>query len=639
MSSKLLWKPDHDRRLSSLMARFMDAAGHDGYEALHSWSVNSPEQFWALTWNFTGMIGDDGTNRDGSDGGVVIERGAEFADTRFFPAATLNIAENLLSRDDDGPAIIARDETSKRSEISWSDLHTAVGAAAAALAAHGVVAGSRVAAVAANTIETVIATIAVAALGGTVSTTSPDFGASGIIDRFGQIEPVLLLTCDGYSYGGKWFDTTAKMARVAAALGDVPTLSLEAIATWTAPYIGAELPTTRYPFDQPWYVLYSSGTTGRPKCIEHRAGGVLLQHRKEQQLHCDIRPGDRVMYFTTTGWMMWNWLVSCLASGATIVLFDGQPFHPHDGVLFDVVDEEQVTLLGVSAKWIDAQRNAGASPRTTHSLASLRTICSTGSPLVPAGFEWVYEHVKTDLHLASIAGGTDLVACLMAGDPTSPVYSGEIQRPTLGMDTDSVESGGASLRDQPGVPGELVCRTPFPSMPLRFIGDPDGSKYRAAYFERFPGMWAHGDFVSWTEHGGFVIHGRSDATLNPGGVRIGTSDIYRAVESLPEISESLAFGQNTDGGDVRIILLVVPAPGVHLDDKLIGAVKSAIREQCSPRHVPAIVLAVADLPRTRSNKLVELAVADVVNGREVRNVEALANPEALWAIRDHPALH
>lgn len=629
-----LWEPTDDRRTSSLTARFIEASGHADFESLHAWSVKSPEAFWALTWDFTGMVG----SRDTSSAERVIEHSDSFAGTRFFPGATLNIAENLLSRDDDGPAVIGRDETGKRSQISWAELRAAVAAAAAALATHGVVAGSRVAAVAPNTIETVIATIAVAALGATVSTTSPDFGTAGIIDRFGQIEPVLLLTCSGYSYGGKWFDTSEKMAEVAEALGGIATLALEEVGEWSAPFSGSPLPTTRYPFDQPWYILYSSGTTGKPKCIEHRAGGVLLQHRKEHQLHCDIRPGDRVMYFTTTGWMMWNWLVSCLASGATIVLFDGQPFHPHPGVLFDIADEEQVTLLGVSAKWIDAQRNAGASPITTHSLASLRTICSTGSPLVPAGFEWVYEHVKSNVHLASISGGTDLVACLMAGDPTSPVYSGEIQRPALGLDTDAVDNAGMSLRELPGVAGELVCRTPFPSMPLRFVGDPDGSRYRAAYFDRFPGMWAHGDFVSWTEHHGFVVHGRSDATLNPGGVRIGTADIYRAVESLPEIGESLAFGQDTGDSDVRIVLLVVPAPGAHLDDALIATIKSTIRTQCSPRHVPAIVLAVSDLPRTRSNKLVELAVGDVVNGRAVRNVEALANPEALWAIRDHPAL-
>jgi acetoacetyl-CoA synthetase len=393
----------------------------------------------------------------------------------------------------------------------------------------------------------------------------------------------------------------------------------------------------RFAFDHPWYILYSSGTTGVPKCIVHRTGGVLIQHLKEHQLQCNIRVGDRVMYFTTTGWMMWNWLVSVLASGATAILFDGAPTSPSMDRLFDLVDQENITLLGVSAKYIDSVRKAELNPRHSHQLRSLRTICSTGSPLSPDGFSWVYEAVKSDVHLASISGGTDLCACFVGGDPTKPVYRGEIQGPMLGMASDAVDDDYRSLRDRPSVAGELVCRQPFPSMPLGFWNDgapgqPNpmhpGPKYLSAYFERVPGMWAQGDFASWTTQHGLVIHGRSDTTLNPGGVRIGTGEIYRVVEQHPDVVESLVFGQEHDN-DVRIVLLVRLMNDKVLDEKLIADLKQRIRTTCTPRHVPALVVQVDDLPRTRSNKLVELALADAVNGRPVRNAEAIANPECI----------
>ena len=407
-------------------------------------------------------------------------------------------------------------------------------------------------------------------------------------------------------------------------------------------YTGVPISPRRFSFDHPWYVLYSSGTTGVPKCIVHRAGGVLLQHLKEHQLHCDIRAGDRVLYFTTTGWMMWNWLVSVLASGATAVLYDGSPSYPTMTRLFDICETEKVSLLGTSAKFIDSARKSDISPMTTHSLTALRTICSTGSPLAPEGFGWVYEKVSKIVHLASISGGTDICACFVGGDPSSSVYAGEIQRACLGMDSDVLDDSGISLRNDFDVAGELVCRQPFPSVPLGFWSDgaegyPDptnpGAKFRAAYFERFPGMWSHGDFASWSRNGGMTIHGRSDTTLNPGGVRIGTAEIYRVVEQHPDVLESLVFGQNFDN-DVRIILAVRLRADLMISNELIAELKLRIRNACTPRHVPAIVISVADLPRTRSNKLVELAVVDAVNGRQVRNVEAIANPEAITAIVD-----
>ena len=636
-----LWVPSPARAAASRLAGFARSVGVDGYEPLHAWSVAEPEAFWSRVWDACGVVGERGER--------IVERAGRFWETRFFPDARLSVVENLVGErpgaDDDAEAVVALDETGARRALTRRQLRQETAAMADALRAVGVGPGDRVAAWLPNGLEAVVTMLGAASLGAVFSSTSPDFGERGVLDRFGQIEPTVLVAADGYHYNGQRFDCTDRLAAIVAGL---PTLRATVVVgdappgttSWDdflGPHRGAPFAPELLPFDHPWYVLYSSGTTGVPKCIVHRTGGVLVQHLKEHQLHCDVGPGDRVLYFTTTGWMMWNWIASIPASGATAVLFDGAPFHPGPRALWDLVDAERLTLLGVSAKYLDSVRKSGYEPAAANDLGTLRTICSTGSPLSPEGFRFVYEHVKPDLHLASISGGTDLCGCLVAGDPTSPVHAGEIQRPALGLDTDAVDPDGRSLRDRPGTPGELVCRTPFPSMPLGFWGDDSGARYRAAYYEQFDGMWAHGDFASWTTHGGMVIHGRSDATLNPGGVRIGTAEIYRVVEAIPEVVEALAFGQQWEG-DTRIVLLVRLADGVPLDDALVAEIKRRIRTGCSPRHVPAVVAQVADLPRTRSNKLVELAVVDAVHGRPVRNTEAIANPDAIDAIVALPAL-
>jgi acetoacetyl-CoA synthetase len=643
-----LWAPSLARSDATRLARFRSRAGASDYEALHQWSVDAPAEFWALVWDDCGLVGTPG-DRVVLPGTPGESRSETFAGTRFFPDAELSVVENLLASrpgvEGSADALVAVDERGSRVARSWDELRADTAAVAAALRDLGVGPGDRVVAWLPNAIEAVVAMLGAASVGAVFSSTSPDFGALGVLDRFGQIEPSVLFAADGYWYGGKRFDCLERLSEIRAGLptlratvvvGDAPS-GTRPWDDFVAPHRGAPVAPTRFAFDHPWYVLYSSGTTGVPKCIVHRAGGVLLQHVKEHQLHCDVRPGDRVMYFTTTGWMMWNWLVSTLASGATAVLFDGSPFHPGPDALFDVAGAERLSLLGVSAKFVDSVGKAGLVPADTHDLEPLRTICSTGSPLAPESFRVVYERVKRDVHLASISGGTDLCGCLVGGDPTAPVYAGEIQRPALGMAVDVAADDGSSLRDRPGVAGELVCRAPFPSMPLGFWGDDDDTRYHAAYYERFPGIWAHGDYASWTDHGGFVIHGRSDATLNPGGVRIGTAEIYRVVEAMPEVVEALTFGQLWDG-DVRIVLLVRLADGVTLDDDLVADIRARVRRACSPRHTPAIVAQVDDLPRTRSNKLVELAVADAVHGRPVRNTEAIANPEAIDAIVALPEL-
>jgi acetoacetyl-CoA synthetase len=559
-----------------------------------------------------------------------------------------------LQRTGDGEALVAIDETGKRRTRSWDELRQRVANLASALERLGIESCDRVAVWLPNSIEAIETMLAAASLGAIFSSCSPDFGAQGVLDRFNQISPKVLVATDSYIYGGKKFDCLERLAIVQNGLPSLHAtllVSSSEIATQksTTSYetfleSGASTPVVprKFGFDHPWYVLYSSGTTGVPKCIVHRTGGVLLQHLKEHQLHCDIKQNDRVMYFTTTGWMMWNWLVSVLASGATAVLYDGSPSFPTMTRLFDIVDQEKLTLLGTSAKFIDSARKSDIQPIATHSLKTLRTICSTGSPLAPEGFGWVYESVSQSVHLASISGGTDLCACFVGGDPTSAVFAGEIQRACLGMDTDVVDDNAQSMKQVFDTAGELVCRQPFPSVPLGFWGDGSeglpnpnspGPKFRAAYFDRFPGMWSHGDFASWSKHGGMTIHGRSDTTLNPGGVRIGTAEIYRVVEQHADVLESLVFGQDFDN-DVRIILAVKLKANVLLNDLLVSDLKLRIRNACTPRHVPALVISVADLPRTRSNKLVELAVADAVNGRVVRNLEAIANPEAITAIVD-----
>jgi acetoacetyl-CoA synthetase len=630
---KELWRPAADRQ-PLVMDRFAATYGQTD-ESLYRWSVDEPAAFWRAVWDFCEIKGDPGD--------ATYVAGATMLEDRYFPNARLNVATNLLAKSGPTDAVIAYDEQGDRRSLSWDELRISVGACAAALRAEGVVAGDRVVAFIPNGLEAIVVMIAAASLGATVSTASPDFGTQGVLDRFAQIDPVVLFGCHGYSYNGKWFDTTERLAEIAAGLPTLRRTIAVDTAQWKLfldPFRGHPVPDDLYPYDQLWYVLYSSGTTGKPKCFVHRAGGLLLKHATEHALHTNITDGDVVLYFTTTGWMMWNWLASVLARGATIVCVDGSPFFPTPSRLFDITDREGVTMLGVGAKFLDSLRKENLRPVDTHDLTSLRTIGSTGSPLVAEGFRYVYEAIKADVHLSSISGGTDLCGSFVGGWPTRPVRAGEIQGPVLGMRTDVWGDDGQSLNDRPGQRGELVCTQSFPSMPIGFWGDTDGSRFHGAYFERFPGaeIWAHGDFAAYTEAGGFVIHGRSDATLNPGGVRIGTAEITRQVELEPSIAESLVFGQDWDD-DTRIVLLVRMVPGAALTDDVVADLKRRIRTNCSPRHVPAMVLAVDDLPRTRSGKLTELAVADAVNGRPVRNTEAMANPEALWAIANRPELH
>lgn len=633
-----LWTPSLERASRANITAFARNAGFDNFADLHRWSLEQPRQFWSAVWDFVGVVGEKGE---------PIMQGEGMLETRFFPQARLNVSENLLPCSGPDPALIAHTEDGARREISWDELREQVMQVAGALQAEGVGPGDRVAAWMPLCPEAIILLLATSALGATFSSTSPDFGVLGVLDRFEQIEPKILVACKSYSYGGKTFDCLERLGEIQQ---NLPTLKRTVVVGAKASELQNAVPWPdwafaqtplerfeRFPFDQPWLILFSSGTTGKPKCIVHRAGGVLLNLKKEHVLHCDVRPGDRVMYFTTTGWMMFNWLVGALASGATLVLYDGSPFYPDPARLPGIVAQEGVSLWGVGAKYIDALKKSGLEPIRTHDFTRLRTLCSTGSPLSPESFAWIYQGIKKDLHLASISGGTDLCGCFVLGNPTQPVFAGEIQGPGLGMAVDVWDLEGHSLKDKPGERGELVCTQAFPSQPLGFWGDLEGKRYFSAYYAKFPGIWAHGDFAAWTQHGGLVIHGRSDTTLNPGGVRIGTAEIYRVVEDIPGIQESLVFGQNWQD-DVRVVLLVRLAPGAELNGELEAEIKRRIRQACTPRHVPARIIAVDDLPRTRSNKLVELAVADAVNGNPVRNTEALANPEALWAIATLEAL-
>jgi len=620
-----LWTPSPERVARANLTRF---GGARPYAELHDASVERPLEFWRAMWEFgrvRGMMGER----------VAIDLD-RMPGARFFPDATLNFAENCLRQDGDGPAILARREGGALQAMSWRELRSEVAACAAAFRDAGVRPGDRVAAYLPNTPQAIVAALGAAAVGAVWSSCSPDFGVQGVLDRFGQIEPRILIAAAGYQYGGKTFDLRQKVADVLATLPSVArgVVGDDEWEAFIGPHRGAPLAFEPLPFNHPLYVLYSSGTTGVPKCIVHGAGGTLIQHLKEHQLHCDIHPGDRVFYFTTLGWMMWNWLVTVLASGATILLYDGSPFHPDGGTLFSFADETAMTLFGTSAKFIDAVAKAGLRPRETHALASVRTITSTGSPLAPESFDFVYEHVKRDVHLASISGGTDIVSCFVGGNPTGPVWRGEIQCRALGMKVDVWNDEGKPVRQQKG---ELVCTVPFPSMPIGFWNDPDGGKYRAAYFERFPGVWTHGDYCEITQHDGVIIYGRSDAVLNPGGVRIGTAEIYRQVEQLPEVVESLVIGQHWHG-DERVVLFVKLRDGVTLDQALKDRIKAHIRANTTPRHVPACIVDVTEIPRTKSGKVVELAVRDVVHGRPVKNREALANPDALEQFRDRPEL-
>ena len=620
------------------------------FPSLYAWSIARPDAFWPEVWRFCGVVADERAGREPWNEVVVgLERMAPpdpVLGPRWFTGARLNFAENLLRHDGDRDALVFWNERGRQRRLSRRALRREVAAAAAAFAALGIGPGDRVAGFLPNLPETVVAMLAAASLGAVWSSCSPDFGANGVYDRFGQIRPRVLVCADGYRYAGKAIDSLARVREVAARIPSIerivvvpyleprPDLTgLERSVTWEellAPHRDAEYaPYLRLPFDHPLYIMFSSGTTGLPKCMVHSAGGTLLQHLKELVLHTDVGPEDRFFYFTTCGWMMWNWLVSGLAAGATVVLFDGAPLAPPD-ILWRMAAEERITIFGTSAKYLALAEKEGLAPGRSHDLSSLRAVLSTGSPLPAHGYDYVYDKIKGDLHLASISGGTDIISCFGLGNPIAPVWRGEIQTRGLGMAVEVFDERGRPCR---GEDGELVCTRPFPSMPVAFWDDPDGARYRAAYFDVFPGVWRHGDWARLTEHDGLVILGRSDATLNPGGVRIGTAEIYRQVEQLPEVVESLVVGQEWED-DVRIVLFVRLRAGAELDRGLEERIRGRIREHASPHHVPRKILQVADIPRTISGKITELAVRDILHGRPVRNVDALANPAALDLYRN-----
>ena len=644
-----LWAPRPQRIAAANLTRFMryvqeryGVAAAD-YAALYDWSIRDSERFWHAVWAFCDVIA-------ATQGDVVLLDRDRMPGARWFPHARLNFAENLLRRRDRSTAVVFWGEDRVRSRIDYAELYAETSRFAQALRAAGVVAGDRVAGYLPNLPGAIIAMLATTSIGAIWSSCSPDFGVQGVLDRFGQIEPKILVTADGYFYNGKTIDVLPRIADIVAKMPSVekvvvtpytrrtPRLSdiprAIDVHEFLAPFRPREIRFERLPFNHPLYIMYSSGTTGVPKCIVHGAGGTLLQHLKEHVLHADLRAGDRIFYFTTCGWMMWNWLVSALGARATVLLYDGSPFMGDGNILFDYADAERMTVFGTSAKYLDAAAKLRLTPRATHRLKALRTILSTGSPLAPESFDYVYRDIKRDVQLSSISGGTDLISSFAMANPLLPVWRGELQCRGLGMKVEVYDEEGHAVTGQKG---ELVCTAPFPSMPIGFWNDRDGAKYRAAYFEKFPGVWCHGDYVELTPRGGLIIYGRSDAVLNPGGVRIGTAEIYRQVEQLEEVLESLAVGQEWDN-DVRIVLFVRLRDGVALDEALIERIRTQIRRNATPRHVPARIVQVPDIPRTKSGKIVELAVRNVVHGQPVRNIEALANPEALAHFRARPEL-
>jgi acetoacetyl-CoA synthetase len=625
-----LWTPSPERIASARITAFTESMREKhsqrfpDYWSLWRWSIANKEVFWRELWDFCGVVGDRGER--------TLVDGHLMPGARWFPDAQLNFAENLLKKRGADDALVFWNEQGDRRRMSFDELHHSAARVQHALRERGIVAGDRIASILPNIPEAAIAMLGTTSLGAVWSSSSPDFGVQGVLDRFTQIAPKVLFAVNGYFYNGKIVDTRGKVMEIAARLPSVEwVVWVEYVADLP---IGAALPR---PFNHPLVIVYSSGTTGLPKCMVHGAGGTLLQHVKEHVLHSDVHDGDRIFYFSTTGWVMWNWLISGLAAGATCLLYDGSPFADRGRILWDLAEAERCTLFGTSAKYIDALKKANVVPRRTHQLPALRTVLSTGSPLLPESFDYVYQCVKTDVHLASISGGTDIMACFALGNPTLPVHRGELQCLGLGMATNVFDDNGQSLRGQASGMGELVCTQTFPSLPLYFMNDDDGSRYRASYFERFPGLWCHGDWCQITDHDGMVIVGRSDATLNPGGVRIGTAEIYRQVETLDEVIEAIVIGQNFRG-DARVVLFVKLADDIMLDDALVDKIKLRIRDNTTPRHVPAKVVQVPDIPRTKSNKIVELAVRDVVHGRSVKNVEALANPEALEYFRNRVEL-
>ena len=638
--SQPLWTPSPERIEQTNVTSLINKINADwdvsltNSEHLHQFSVTEMEKFWRSLIEYAELNGETWT------GPELVDRN-KLPGAKWFPEARFNYAENILKRRDDADAFVFWGENKVKRRMSFKTLYDQVSSISQALKGMGVGPGDKVAGYLPNLPETIIATLAAASLGAAWSSCSPDFGAQGVLDRFSQIKPKVVFCANGYHYNGKTHDSLGKVEEIVIQLPSVehvvvieyldgaPDLSgLKNAQHWgdvIANHAPNEIEFAQLPFDQPLYIMFSSGTTGAPKCIIHSAGGSLLKHASEHLLHCNMKRDDRIFFFSTCGWMMWNWLVSSLAWGATVLLYDGSPFYPSPKILFDYVDAENMTLFGTSAKFIDALSKNGVRPMDTHDLGSVKIMCSTGSTLAPEGFDYVYGAIKKNVHLVSFTGGTDIMGCFMSGDPTKPVWRGELQQAVYGMDVDVFDDNGKSIQ---GEKGGLVCKQPFPSVPLGFLGDPDGSRYHDAYFAVYDNIWCQGDFVEHTEHGGYIMFGRSDATLNPGGVRIGTAEIYRQVERLDEVKESIVIGQSWDN-DVRVVLFVVLSAELTLDDKLTKKIQNQVRANCTPRHVPAKILQVEDIPRTKSGKITELAVRDVVHGRVVKNVEALANPEAL----------